>query len=122
MTREFCSGGLLVDRGTPYPCTQEDLDSYRRFSRGHRQHFKPVSSKTAVRQLLGFLNSEPSSEVRSALRRLKKGIDMRNKAPDIVIKAFRDLDIVFFNGALSGNVVVYVSLISGWIFPHMNAV
>ena len=47
---------------------------------------------------------------------------MRNKAPDIVIKAFRDLDIVFFNGALSGNVVVYVSLILGWIFPDMNAV
>lgn len=35
---------------------------------------------------------------------------MRHKAPDIVIKAFRDLDTAFFGGNLSGNCLVFVSM------------
>ena len=37
---------------------------------------------------------------------------MKPKAPDIVIRAFRDLDIVFFGENLSGNCIVWVSGIS----------
>ena len=47
---------------------------------------------------------------------------MRNKAPGMVIKAFRDLETVFFNGAPGGNVVVCMSLISGLVLSELDAV
>ena len=114
LTRDLCSGGLLVDCGTPYPCTQADLDSYRHFFTGN-YYFRPMSTGTAVDLLIDFLDPyrEPSPEVRGALRRLEAGINMKYKAPDIVIRAFRDLDTVFFGGNLSGKVLVFVSMFLG---------
>ncbi len=111
ITKDLCSGGVLVNRGTPYPCTQEDLDSYRHFPRG-LYSFDPIGADEAVWRLLDSLDPfrEPSRTVQSALRRLYAGINMRHKAPDIVIKAFRDLDIVFFGGNLSGSCRVFVSI------------
>ncbi len=111
VTRDLCSGGLQVDRGTPYPCTQEDLDSYRRFPRG-KYHWGPMRANDAVCRLIEFLlpTTKPSKEVLSAFERLRAGANMRHKAPDIVIKAFRDLDTAFFGGNLSGNCLVFVSM------------
>lgn len=123
VTRDLCSGGLQVDRGTPYPCTQEDLDSYRRFPRGKYQ-WDPIRPNKAVSLLLEFLLPirEPSIKVQGALQRLRTGINMTHKAPDIVIKAFRDLDTAFFGGNLSGNCLVFVSMSSISEFPTMNAI
>lgn len=115
ITRALCSGGLLVDRGTRYPCTQEDLDSYRRLPSGYYD-FTPIPADEAVDRLLDFLHpsKEPSRKVHSALQRLYVGINMRHKAPDIVIRAFRDLDTAFFGGNLSGNCLVFVSMTPAW--------
>ena len=113
ITRALCSGGLLVDRGTPYPCTQEDLDSYRRLPPGGNL-FRAMHQREALGRLLDYLDPHrrPSPKEQSAMKRLLRGINMKRKAPDIVIRAFRDLDIVFFGENLSGNCIVWVSGIS----------
>lgn len=106
-----------MGEGTKYPCTQEDLDGYRRFPPG-AYYFKPMSPNAGIRRLLDFLDPyrEPTPEARSALRRLEVGINMKYKAPDIVIRAFRDLDAAFFGGHLIGNVLVHVSTIQHLVF------
>ena len=67
-----------------------------------------------MERLLNFLDPhrKPSPKEQSAMKRLLRGINMRHKAPDIVIKAFRDLDIVFFGESLCGHVIIWVSMIS----------
>lgn len=47
----------------------------------------------------------PSKEV-DAIRRLRKALKIVNWGPDLVIKAFQDLDTVFFRGVLVGNCLV----------------
>ena len=123
ITKDLCSGGLLVGEGTRYPCTQEDLDSYRRFPPGG-YYFRPMSPNAGIRRLLDFLdmNREPTPEARSALRRLVAGINMKHKAPDIVIRAFRDLDAAFFGGHLIGNVLVHVSKIYHSLVSELTAI
>ena len=110
LTKALCWGGLRVDRGTPYPCFQSDLDSYRNPPPRDR-YTRYMSQRKAVSWLLDFLDPHrpPSREVRSAIRRLRWAATTDNKAPDVAIKAFRDLDTVFFGGVLSNRCTVRVS-------------
>ena len=43
---------------------------------------------------------QPSSEEHDAIERLRECLAIEDWGPDIVIKAFRDLDTVFFKGRL----------------------
>ena len=49
---------------------------------------------------------EIPQEEADAIRRLRDCLKIKNWGPDLVIKAFRDLDTVFFKGRVVGNCLV----------------
>ena len=52
------------------------------------------------------MHKEPPLEELDAIKRLKKALEIHDWAPDLIIKAFKDLDTVFFKGRLLGNSLV----------------
>lgn len=52
------------------------------------------------------LEKEPSSKEEDAIKRLRKGLKVKKWGPDLIIKAFQDLDTLFFRGVLVGNCLV----------------
>lgn len=99
--------GVREDKGTPYPCTQKDLDGYVKHYR-HNSDARYLTAAEATNELCNWLNhfNEPDASSMAALERLRKGIQLKPWGPDLVIKAFKDLDIAFFKGTLLGNVRV----------------
>lgn len=92
---------VYVNRGTPYPCTQADLDSCARLvSPNNAQYITP---NLATNELVRWLDHDPDAVAAAALHRLRKGLKIIPWNPDIAIKAFRDLDAAFFKGTLIGN-------------------
>lgn len=95
--------------GTPYPCRQEDLDFIRYQPGPNDGPF--VSPKQATLKIVQHNDPRrqlPSYEL-EALGRLSRAVHDASQhpwGPDLVIKSFLDLDIVFFGGALGG----YVSI------------
>ena len=49
---------------------------------------------------------EPSTKEADAIRRLQESLRLETWGPDLIIKAFQDLDTVFFRGCLVGNCLV----------------
>ena len=103
---------VLVDGGTPYPTNQADIDIHRAFKFTHHNKGPFVSSREATRQLM--FHNIPHRRVQpieqDALNHLldlfRDARDGCRWGPDLAIKCFRDLDIVFFRGKLQGNVCV----------------
>ena len=95
--------------GTPYPCRQKDLDIVCQHVIRNEGPF--VSQMIATLEIVGHNDPRrrvPSYE-REAICRLSDAL--RDSArypwgPDLVIKAFLDLDLVFFRSALRGYVCV----------------
>lgn len=94
-----------TDRGTPYPCSQDDLDGYVKFKHSNEQA-QYITPNSATNELTRWLSEHPDPDADAALHRLRAGLKLMPWEPDIIIKAFRDLDISFFKGTLSGNVTV----------------
>lgn len=100
---------VRVNRGTPYPCTEDDLDTCREQGSMCVSNNPPyVTTFQATAQLCDWLNleREPTARSMSALMRLNHYMWKLSWGPDIVIKAFRDLDIAFFDSILMGRVTV----------------
>ena len=113
---ELAKRPIRADTGTPYPCTQEDLDYCLRFPRikpGKRLH-----RMEATYQLTRFnrLTKELSPNERNACKNLKAALQLRDWGPDLIIKAFKDLDQLFFMGRLYGKCLV------GWYSPASRKV
>lgn len=89
------------DWGTAYPCSRRNLASYRR--RPSRTQKKPLSMKLATSKVVNFLNESivPGSKEEAALHRIAEGMQLKDWGPDLAIKAFDDLDILFFRGVLA---------------------
>ena len=111
--------------GTDYPCTPEDLSASggvaRRLPLGRhpseyesrwftsKNKWPSVDPETAAREIFDHNDPEriPSADEDEAIGRLVTGIKdagQREWGPDLAIKAFCDLDTVFFCGKLRGNV------------------
>ncbi|KAI4190075.1 MAG: hypothetical protein L6R41_001041 [Letrouitia leprolyta] len=92
---------VRVDRGTPYPCYAKNLESYR--CRPKRTRKAPMSTEVATNKLVNFLNQniERGTKEDHAVRRLASGMQLSEWGPDLFIKAFDDLDLVFFRGVLA---------------------
>lgn len=110
-----CSSDLSTLRGTPYPCSPYDLLSSISIS-----NLSPYSAKSpdeATVELERFL--DPSARidftVQEAIDRLQAGLSIHDWKPDLVIKAFCDLDIVFFDGKLRGKTTIHWRRKSWWI-------
>ena len=102
-----CREPIRADSGTPYPCSQRDLDGYVRFH-GSNRNAVYVSATTATNNLTRLLDihQEPDASASAALGRIAEGLRNSRWGPDIVFKAFKDLDLAFFGGILIGNVLL----------------
>lgn len=101
-------------RGTPYPCDQFELDECAHVPKGSPHSVR--SPKDATLDLERFLDPSASmgSTVHAAIARLRTGLKIDNWNPDIVLKAFYDLDIVFFNSKLRGQTTVTWRCVPWW--------
>lgn len=104
-----------AQRGTPYPCSQRDINATEQFSHHNERPF--VSASRASREIIEHNDQRrsPSSCEQDAIRCLARALDEAESGPwgpDLIIKCFCDLDIVFFGGVLRGNVRV------GWGSAH----
>ena len=103
---------VQVHSGTLYPCSPQQLASYRHIRGPNRQ--RRVHAEQATREIV-LRNSENRRESDfeqtewEAMERLSRGVEQSRAtgwSPDIIIKMFADLDLVFFNGALLGNITL----------------
>lgn len=93
--------------GTIYDCSQEDLDLVLQFAYPSLE--LEVSPEEATRYLVRFNrpDKEPSPREQEAIHRLETMAEWSRDEewdPDIVFKVFADIDIVFFDRFLLGNV------------------
>ena len=101
---------ITLDTGTPYGCTRQELRKTIR----PRRRFHPVrtvSPQQAVNEIKACTSTTRTvtAKLEDAVRRLRGGLDRvkyRRWSPDLLVKMFADLDLVFFNGKLLGNVKV----------------
>lgn len=100
------------NRGTPYKCEQREIDFHHRgvFSTPNAGPF--VTRMQATQEILRW-NDEKRAPPRDELELIRQLAIVVHDAeknslfhPDIVVKAFADLDRVFFCGRLRGNVAV----------------
>lgn len=113
---EWClSERISAFRGTPYPCDQYDLDECTFGS--DRPPRSQHSRTSATANLENFLHpgARIDSVVHAAVARLRAGLRIHDWRPDLVIKAFNDLDIVFFGGKLRGHTTIRWYRASWWI-------
>ena len=91
------------DRGSYYDCAQSTIDRATHFHGHHNGHF--VSSRRAVDEIVAQndLRRRSNQSERDAIHRLRYAIrwcETHRWGPDLVIKAFLDLDKIFFCGRL----------------------
>ncbi|KAF6231727.1 hypothetical protein HO173_010029 [Letharia columbiana] len=111
---------VRLNRGTAYPCTENELrDATTLSSQSQRSY---VSAMQASRDVFAHnaLGRNLSFEEYDAVIRLENIVlevvaRRREWSPDLIIKAFCDLDLVFFDGFLRGH--VYVQWKTASYFP-----
>ena len=97
--------------GTRYSCSQSDINFHHRGRFPHPNKGPFVSAIEATSEIVRH-NKEtrklPPHELAAIDRLIDAILDAEDQGygPDIIIKAFADLDLVFFNGRLRGNVCV----------------
>ena len=100
-----------ADGGTVYPCSQSEIDFHHRGKFLHRNEGSYVSAIEATSEIVRH-NKEtrnvPPLESAAIDRLIDAILDAEEYGycPDMIVKAFADLDLVFFNGRLRGNVCV----------------
>ena len=98
---------VTADAGTPYKISQRDIDATHHFSSHNERPF--VSAGRATQQLLtqNCPRIDYSSRECAAMERLSAALSNARCSfwqPDLIIKSFLDLDILFFGGVLRGNI------------------
>ena len=103
---------ISLRTGTPYPCSQADIDFHQRGVFKKSDSYPFVGCRMATKEVL-WQNDErrpTTPDEEAAIDRLSNIFqsveDEWSIGPDLVIKAFSDLDLVFFGGGLRGNVTV----------------
>lgn len=100
-------GGVTPERGTLYPCTQQQIDAYTLEPYCYQGNDHVMSEHDAIRMLEDFLdpNRPPMPRVRAALHRIADAMCIKDDwYPDIILKAAHDVDTAFFMGFLEGKV------------------
>ena len=103
---------FYAHQGTPYLCTQEEID-FHYWSTFPRPNVGPLIPAINATQEMMWQNEERRSlspaEKMSLSNLVNAVLSTRcgcGYGPDVVIKAFKDLDTVFFGGILHGNICV----------------
>lgn len=90
----------MVGQGTPYGCHEVNLENCA--SVYNKRPHAPRSIESATTELERFLN--PSVAIDGpelmAILHLRDGIRIQDWKPDLIVKAFRDLHIAFFDSTL----------------------
>jgi len=100
------------DKGTIYPTVQAELDfhqAYKFHLRNRGPFIEPLQASTALMQHNSpgrLIRAEEQAAIKRLLDLVLDVEDGYKWGPDVAIKCFADLDLVFFGGHLSGNVVV----------------
>ncbi|MCJ1265189.1 hypothetical protein MMC22_005064 [Lobaria immixta] len=113
---EWClSHPVSTSRGTPYPCDPYDLDEC--IFGSNRPPRSTHSCNSATANLENFLHPDApiDSAVHAAVTRLREALRIHDWKPDLVIKAFTDLDTVFFGGKLRGHITIHWRRASWWM-------
>ncbi|KAL9045517.1 MAG: hypothetical protein Q9214_001450 [Letrouitia sp. 1 TL-2023] len=112
---ELTAKPVSVDSRPSYPCTAEELRSYR--ERPPPNRGKPLCPREAVHHLQRFLDPErePSEKVLAARERFAKALEVKDWDPRLAIKAFKDLDTMFFAGKLMGKTNVCWMGLEEWL-------
>lgn len=100
---------VTPNRGTPYPCTQQQIDAYTLKHFCSRGNDHVLSEGDATSMLEKFLDPfcPPTPKVRTALHRIADAMYIRDDwYSDLILKAVHDIDTAFFMGRLEGNVRV----------------
>ena len=104
------SDKFYAEYGSFYPCSQSELDFHHRgrFSRKNKGPFVGLLEATEEVMVQNDERRRPSITEIDAISNLANVVGDRTYRyhPDLVIKAFNDLDTVFFGGRLHGNVLV----------------
>lgn len=101
---EQCFYDPHPDEGTEYPCTKGQLRELR--SIGPVHYAERISPRKACSELLRFHERPASRRENAALSRIGTALRLRDWGPDLIIKAFHDLDTAFFGGNLAGYTMV----------------
>lgn len=102
-------GGVIRGRGTPYPCSQEQIDAYTLDPYCCQGNDFVMSEYDAITILEDFLDPRRKlpHKVRAALYRIAHAMRIKDDwHPDVVIKAMHDIDTAFFMGRLEGNISI----------------
>lgn len=104
-------GLFQSDGGTPYPCRQSEINIHhsRKFLRPNKG-----PSESTIEAIIEFIRHDKETRKippreSAAIERLIEGIldaEENGYGPDVIVKAFTDLDLVFFDERLRGNVCV----------------
>ena len=104
---------VLVNTGTPYPCTQTDIENLIGNSPPSRLdviRMPTMSIEEATKKLEKHLeNTTPKTEAfYESLNRLRGLLALKEGdcGPDLVVKSFHDWDQVIFRGKLKGRVII----------------
>ncbi len=111
---------VRVNRGTLYNVSQQELDALSNLTTQNNGPF--ISQSQATKEVIDHnrLDRKLSSTELAAIQRLREAIeDHRPWTPDIVIKAFHDLDTIFFLGRLRNNVKIQWQTPEAFI-PHVT--
>ncbi|KAL8840148.1 MAG: hypothetical protein Q9205_005866 [Flavoplaca limonia] len=101
---EQCFDEPHPDEGTDYPCTKGQLRELR--SIGPVHYVARISPRKACSELLRFHERPASRRENAALSRIGTALRLLDWGPDLIIKAFHDLDTAFFGGNLAGYTMV----------------
>ena len=102
-----------TDTGTPYPCSQAEIDFHQKNVFPTRNKGPFVTSREATKEVMWQNDTKRITPIlfeKEAIKRLfwaaSCAQDGLTLGPDVAIKAFADLDLVFFAGRLRNHVTV----------------
>ena len=107
---ELAQRPVDVHTGTPYPCHQFDIDLCRHTRQANHNRLHRME---ATHQLTKFnrITKELTPAEQLAYRNIQHALQLPDWGPDLLIKAFKDLDRLFFMGRLHGRTLL------GWSDP-----
>lgn len=99
-----------VHTGTPYPCHQSDIDLCQRTRQANHDRLHRMEATHQLTKFNRITKVLTPAEER-AHRNIEHALQLPDWGPDLLIKAFKDLDQLFFMGRLHGRTLL------GWSDP-----
>lgn len=96
---------VRVDTGEQYDCSQAQIDEFLEHNNQNKVAARSLGQ--ATRELSIFLRKPPTKRNRIVAQRLKDARHRIRWGPDIMGKVLSDLDALYFDNCLHGNVIFH---------------